>query len=86
MFTVKIESNGRLLYARTANRLSGGPGELCLYVTDDGKFIEHHYDAGAPALAARMLSTVQNILSANHKARIARWERKMARIAEDENQ
>jgi len=86
MFTVKIEVNGGLLYARTANRLAGGPGELCLYVTDDGKFIEHNYDAGAPALAVRMLASMENVLSANHTARIARWKRKMARIAEDDNQ
>lgn len=79
MFTVEVKIKGQLILARSCNRIAGASGELCLYVADDGRFIEHHYDAGAAALATRLLSGVTNILKAPHQGRSDRWERKQYR-------
>ena len=76
MFTVEVKLKGKLILARSCNRIAGQQGGPCLYVTDDGRFIEHHYDAGAAVLATLLLSGVKNILTAAHEQRAARWERK----------
>lgn len=76
MFTVEVKIKGQLVVSRSCNRIAGETGGLCLYVTDDGRFIEHHYDAGAAALAAILLSGVTNILKAPHIPKAQRWERR----------
>lgn len=76
MFTVEVKIMGRLILARSCNRIAGASGGPCLYVTDDGRFIEHHYDAGAAALAALLLAKVTNILRAPHATKAERWERR----------
>lgn len=86
MFTVEVKIKGQLVLARSCNRIAGATGELCLYVTDDGRFIEHHYDTGAAALATRLLSGATNILSAAHTARVKRWERIQYRLGEANGQ
>ena len=85
MFTVEVKMGGNLVLARSCNRIAGASGALCLYVTDDGRFIEHHYDAGAAALATLLLSGVSNILKAPHQGRADRWERKQY-LAKDSNE
>ncbi len=86
MFTVKIELDGKLVCARTANRIAGGIGKLSLYVIDDGTVIEHHYDHGAAALVIKMLANVKNTLKCAHERKIKSFDRKLKRIAEDDNQ
>lgn len=63
-----IQVNGRTIGEWQAQRITGGPGELCTYectvrTKTDGKWqpqplhfiLDHHYDVGAVALAARVL-------------------------------
>lgn len=76
MFTVEVKLMGQLLLSRSCNRIAGGKHGPCLYIADDGRFIEHHYDAGAAALAVRLLAGVANILKAPHAAKAERWERR----------
>jgi len=74
MFTVEIRIKGQLILARSANRIAGATHKTCLYVSDDGQVIEHHYDHGAAVLAIRLLSSVKNTLAAAHTLRVKRWE------------
>lgn len=74
--TVQVHIDGKLVLARSANRLAGRPGAMCLYVTDDGKAIEHHYDDGAAALAIKMLANIRNTLKPAHKRKIAQFKNK----------
>lgn len=76
MFTVEIRIKGQLVLARSANRIAGLNGGPCLYAVDDGRFLQHHYDAGAAALAVLILAGVKPILKAPHQAKADRWERK----------
>lgn len=75
MFTVEVKIKGQLVLARSCNRIAGMTGEQCLYVSDDGTFIEHHYDHGAAVLAIRLLSSVKNTLKSAHTRKVERWER-----------
>ncbi len=81
-FTVTIKMNDMVLVSRSATRISGGPGELSLYVTDDGRTIEHHYDHGAATLAIRMLSSVHNILPTENRQRAMKWERAQRKLVD----
>lgn len=80
MFTVEVKLKGNLILARSANRIAGNQGEMCLYATDDGRFIEHHWNAGAAVLAAILLSGCKNILIPAHEARVNRWVKNRLKI------
>ena len=59
MITVVVYINERPILARSARRVAGGPGTDCEYHVDDGSTIQHHYDAGAVALAKKLLNTIK---------------------------
>lgn len=84
MFTVEVKVNGQLIFSRSCNRIAGDMNGPCLYVSDDGQFIEHHYDHGAAILAARLLANVTNILKAEHIHKIRKWEKCNMKRALDE--
>lgn len=55
MISIEIKVNGEQIFRKTAKRIAGKKGEMCLYETDDGKRIEHHYNLGAVSLAIKIL-------------------------------
>jgi hypothetical protein len=75
MFTVEIKVNGQLILSRSCNRIAGEKDDRCLYISDNGHYIEHDYAHGAAVLAVRLLWNVSNILSAAHLPCIRQWEK-----------
>ena len=61
MITVTILINGKSIITRSAKRILGEEGELCKYVVDDGKTIDHHTQDGAVELSIKMLRGVHRI-------------------------
>jgi hypothetical protein len=57
LITVSILINGQPIFTRSAVRVvTGEPNQ---YRVDDGSLIEHHYDAGAVALAHKLLDSIR---------------------------
>lgn len=52
---VKVYINNTPLIVKSAVRIKGTPGQLCMYKTDTGKLLMHHYDDGAAELAVKLL-------------------------------
>lgn len=61
MISVVIEINGRQIFKQNARRISGRPGEKCIYQAESESgegLIKHHYDDGAVVLAVKMLKLI----------------------------
>lgn len=57
---VQVKVNQDTIIRTVAQRISGNPGEWCTYEIDGGPdTIEHYYDAGAEALAIKMLERLK---------------------------
>ncbi len=52
---VRVYINNTPIIEKHATRIKGKPGELCMYRTDTGKLIMHHYDDGGAELAVKLL-------------------------------
>jgi len=58
MLVVKLEVNGRVIYARHAVNVSDEYGKgVQRYRLDNGKVVEHVYEDGAVVLARKILET-----------------------------
>lgn len=58
MITVAILINGQPIFTRSAVRIETGPDGDNVYRVDDCNTIRHNYDAGAVALAHKMLDCI----------------------------
>ena len=52
---VKVFINERCIIDTHAVRVMGSPGKPCMYSTDTGHVIAHHYDDGGAKLAMKLL-------------------------------
>jgi len=59
MITVTIYINDKVIYSRSAVRMSSD--EINTYEVDDGTILKHKYSDGAVPLAIKMLETIKEL-------------------------
>lgn len=58
VITVNVLINGQPIFTRSAARIEGEPGEVCVYRVDDCITLRHHYNDGALVLAHKLLDCI----------------------------